>query len=673
MRAVQVQAPSRCWLALMSLIAACSPNPEESPSNIDARSERSTSCADGEACRDDLSIEGAPTNVTTGGASTLVFGEEVPSGGGIRLSDKVDLLFVVDNSVSMGDKQQVFSLAIPDLLERLVNPPCLDAALSESIQPATPEAGCPVGFQRQFAPVKDIHIGIVTSSLGAHGADTPIPGCAEVESDRGYLIGTLERGRGAPSYRDLGFLAWDPGQRVDPPGAADREQIKQGFEQMLGTVGESGCGFEAPLEAMYRFLIDPAPHLELERVPCDDTDPTENCVRRQGIDGRLLEQRNAFLRPDSAVAIVMLTDEDDCSIRDTDIGWLMADGSRGITRASGACDTDPNSICCYPCSFATPPECTPKEQDPGCCPPGEDGAGCAGAEPLISPLEEQTRLGQNLRCVDQKRKYGYEYLYPVERYVLGLTSPWLPEGYDERGQPLRDANGEARLLRNPLFSEAVDDEGNVRSKEQVFFVGIVGVPWQDVATDATRDVPGQLDLIRASDFGETRLWERILGSKANGILPEDPFARESQLPREGVHPLTNDPILAPDSATFNAINGKERAVFDDLQYACIFPLLETRSCARDSSNAGLACDCRDDNFEGNPLCWDAAAGAYGTEQRFAKAYPAPRILSVLQGVGSQAVVSSICPKNMTDSTARDFGYRPVIGTFIREAAEILVR
>jgi hypothetical protein len=37
------------------------------------------------------------------------------------------------------------------------------------------------------------------------------------------------------------------------------------------------------------------------------------------------------------------------------------------------------------------------------------------------------------------------------------------------------------------------------------------------------------------------------------------------------------------------------------------------------------------------------------------------------------VVSSICPKNMTDTNARDYGYRPVIGTFVKEAARILIK
>jgi hypothetical protein len=259
----------------------------------------------------------------------------------------------------------------------------------------------------------------------------------------------------------------------------------------------------------------------------------------------------------------------------------------------------------------------------------------------------------------------------VQRYVLGLTSPWLPEGFDEQGRPLLDDQGQVRFLKNPLYSEPLDDNGTVRSKDQVFFVGIVGVPWQDVATAETRDVSGQLDLIPATQFDANGLWQRILGSKKDGVAPQDPFAQESASPRSGMNPVTQDAITAPNSVTFNTINGKERDVFDDLQYSCIFPLPQPRSC--DNVAAGSACDCQTDKFQGNPLCWDAATSAYTTTQRFAKAYPAPRILSVLQGVGTQAVVSSICPKDMSDTNARDFGYRPVIGTFVKEAARILIK
>src|SRR5277367_1299571 len=36
--------------------------------------------------------------------------------------DKVDLLFMIDNSVSMGDKQSLLALAVPNMIQRLVEP-----------------------------------------------------------------------------------------------------------------------------------------------------------------------------------------------------------------------------------------------------------------------------------------------------------------------------------------------------------------------------------------------------------------------------------------------------------------------------------------------------------------------------------------------------------------------
>jgi hypothetical protein len=41
--------------------------------------------------------------------------------------DKIDLLFMIDNSVSMADKQEILKSAVPLLVSRLVTPICLDA------------------------------------------------------------------------------------------------------------------------------------------------------------------------------------------------------------------------------------------------------------------------------------------------------------------------------------------------------------------------------------------------------------------------------------------------------------------------------------------------------------------------------------------------------------------
>src|SRR5205823_1600708 len=47
-----------------------------------------------------------------------------------------------------------------------------------------------------------------------------------------------------------------------------------------------------------------------------------------------------------------------------------------------------------------------------------------------------------------------------------------------------------------------------------------------------------------------------------------------------------------------------------------------------------------------------------TTQRFGKAYPSVRELSVLRGLGKEAVVASLCARNLSDPTRQDYGYRP---------------
>src|SRR5688572_8319357 len=118
--------------------------------------------------------------------------------------DKIDLLFMIDNSISMSDKQEVLRLAVPDLVSRLVNPVCVD---SEGIQYAAPPEGstvCPPGPQGQpltqeFNPIRDINIGIVSSSLGDGGANvacptqTNHPKYKPDQVDMAHLMGSLAR------------------------------------------------------------------------------------------------------------------------------------------------------------------------------------------------------------------------------------------------------------------------------------------------------------------------------------------------------------------------------------------------------------------------------------------------------------------------------------------------
>src|ERR1700733_8976882 len=73
--------------------------------------------------------------------------------------DKVDLLFDIDNSASMGDKQAYLAQAIPDLIARLVTPNCVDSGGNATGIAADINGNCSVGTV-EFPPVHDMHIGI---------------------------------------------------------------------------------------------------------------------------------------------------------------------------------------------------------------------------------------------------------------------------------------------------------------------------------------------------------------------------------------------------------------------------------------------------------------------------------------------------------------------------------
>ena len=108
--------------------------------------------------------------------------------------DKVDILFSIDNSASMGDKQDLFKDAVPDLISRLLSPDCVKNDDPKVTQKAT-NGTCPDGFKLEFQPVHDLHIGIVTSSLGGGGSPDICDGSGAVpagitrhDNDKGELI-----------------------------------------------------------------------------------------------------------------------------------------------------------------------------------------------------------------------------------------------------------------------------------------------------------------------------------------------------------------------------------------------------------------------------------------------------------------------------------------------------
>jgi len=190
----------------------------------------------------------------------------------------------------------------------------------------------------------------------------------------------------------------------------------------------------------------------------------------------------------------------------------------------------------------------------------------------------------------------------------------------------------------------------------VFFAGIVGVPWQDIARDPVDLSKG---FQTSEEMIENGTWSTILGhpSASPPVVPSDPHMIVSTEPRAGIAGPDSPPGADPK-------NGHEWRVpsdpnYADLQYACIFPLSKPRDCTGTDTD----CDCWNGDVTYNPLCQNGS-GAYGKIQYGAKAYPGLRELEFLKGVGNQGIVGSICPKNTTDSTQTDYGYRPAIESII---------
>jgi hypothetical protein len=595
--------------------------------------------------------------------------------------DKIDLLFMVDNSSSMADKQEILQSAVPVLVRRLTSPICVDGTGAPTGENSI--AGrCTTG-EPEFNAVADIHVGIVTSSLGSHGGNGT---CADTTpgtpNDKAHLLGTVRpAGSNANpkltfdasnTWNKAGFLAWDSSQKYQPPGSKEGQAFEDQFADMIAASGEAGCGYEASLESWYRFLVDPEPpaNVTLTAMPqvtsrgsalITNPDGSTTC---KGCDMDLLAQRKAFLRPDSLVAIVMLSDENDCSIRDDGQGWFLTstDGKGSplrMPKATAVCASDPNDPCCRSCGSneTTPPKGCGKLSDDAVCklvPAGQSYVSWDGPNDST-----------NLRCFDQKKRFGFDLLYPTSRYIDALTKPTLTLQSDGKTQ-----------VPNPLL--AAPTGGAPRDPAQVFLAGIVGVPWQDIADDASLSGPG-LKYLSAEELVKRDRWSALLGdpSAEPPVAPADPFMVESSSPRMGMNPITHDAIMPPTSTspTASPINGHEQNVspsnVDDLQYACTFKLKTPKSCAAGDQSCDCAATRSGDagavSASNSPLCQPPSGGAASTQQNYAKAYPGTRELQVLKGLKDHGIVASICPK-VTASAEPDsdpsYGYNPAVAAII---------
>lgn len=476
---------------------------------------------------------------------------------------EVDILLVVDNSPSMADKQAVLAQTIPDLVTAL--------------------------------PDADVHIGVISSSLGALTAAVCDLGPAgePTQNESAHLLTRTASGSAPSTLEGKEFLGWPASTST-----AEKAPIGGSLADMVLGVGEMGCGYEMPLEAMVRFLVDPNPYDSLHQA--DD-----GRLQRDGTDQVVLHARADFLRPDSVVVVLLLSDENDCSV---DVGGqgYAALNPQPFFRSTSVCAYDPNHPCCTSCALATPSGCDP---DPTC---GAQGTSSAATYTF---LEDHP----GITCFDQKRRYGTSLLYPVARYANALTKTEI--------DPTRAdyAAVGAGAAPNPLLAE--------RTQRRVIFAGIVGVPWQAVARGCPEgeSCPGAapdlaFGLKRAADHAGAKTLDALGGDPDGNVPPTELFMKESVDVRIGTSELTGASLPGD-----NPINGYDRDndERDGLQYACTYPLSEPKP-------GSTVCDgCADASCE-TPVC-------AGSTQIAAGATPGLRHVALVRAMGEEGVLGSICP------------------------------
>ncbi len=679
--------------------------------------------------------------------------------------DKVDLLFDIDNSASMGDKQLYFQQAIPQMVARLVTPRCIDDNTGQPTgKDADPATGqCSNGSVPEFTAVHDMHVGVVTSSLGPRLGDacastanvTSAPSSGSVSAppfndDKGELINRSGAFGSGSAIGDAtlpeggGFLYWYPAlgntkPAVTPPTAlttigdtSTTGTLVGDFAELVGAAGESGCGIESQLESWYRFLIQPDPYKILVN--------NSGVAEWSGVDTTIIQQRHDFLRPDSLVAVIVLSDENDSEIdvrsyRGT--GYMFMQQSWDPPRGTTACQTDPTGSACITCGTGA---CT------------SAGTACTGdTNCKAGNYTSDTDWGYNLnlRHVHMQQKYALNPQFPMERYYIGLTSLSVPNRLGEYPNPNSSYDIGNNNCTNPLFasklpqaSDVPDDTvvspteigttlcklptGAIRTASDVFYADIGGVPHELLQSTpggsdglcgsniAQADCP-QKDTLSSSD------WVKILGQGPASYAPPsfpvsydytniDPHMIESETPRSGLagpalgtgsDPVRPDPTSGREWTTQTGTHSNPV----DLEFACIFklPIAQQRDCSAIGGNTieGNSCDCvpgskdstnpwssggpatttGNSNDQISPLCsktttdgkTTSSVGDY-TVQTYAKAYPTTRQLMLANMMGTQGIVSSLCPIHTEDNSAADdplYGYRPAVNAIVNRLKSAL--
>jgi len=623
----------------------------------------------------------------------------------------------------MGDKSPYLAEAVPDLVARLVQPNCVGTDPTSGVPTVfgvSTNGVCATGTL-EFPPVHDLHIGVISSSLGTRGVTgsgavcnpgsmtNPFPSHPAIpahDDDRAELLNrTATDPYTEGTSADEGaqhFLDWFPtgagwadnagktatrGPQALSPAAtplAMTAQLEQDFQALVVGVHAYGCGIGSPIESWYRFLVQPDPYDSIQVVG--------GLAQWSGVDGIIIRQRHDFLRPESLVLIVDISDKDDQEIDVRSFGgqaYKFMDESFQPPRGTSACIGSPQSTMCTSCAYG--------------------GAVASDPNRKMGPYSAEDDPGFyiGVRTVHMMQKYGIDPQFPIGRYVLGLTSPKVPDRDHEYPPGANSYQGGLvgdhydLNCTNPLFAATLPDgselsqealcntkgAGGPRTPDLVFYAHIGGVPHQFLQQNPSDPNSPAKATLSPSDWGKIlgQGWESVprpawaRNPNAYDYTGIDPHMGESFDPRPGL--VVNETGPNPTGGGGDPINGgdwitggtsPQHKLPIDVEYACIYPLATPLDCTSPDYSVQEACDC---SVTGLPLsavpsvCGTQNGGPFVpytneyTKQYYAKAYPTVRELQVARLMESQGIVASLCPIHIVDQGGETdplYGFRPVL-------------
>jgi len=357
----------------------------------------------------------------------------------------------------------------------------------------------------------NLHVGITSTDLGGPpGADQQ----CQANGDSGQLIATprVETSCSGPDDRYFVDIEGEDGARVT------------NFDGTLGdafgciaNLGTQGCGFEQPLEAMHRALSSP--------------------------------QNDGFLRDNSILAVIFITDEDDCSMHDNS---MMLQG----------------------------PECSDYHDETSCPLGARDSFRCFEFGVECEP-DAPRQLGSHASC---KPREDSPYLSDIEQYVATLRDHKSPERLivaaiaGDRADPQVSANDEAP--GNPVLSPScasdfgaaappirlasfLDQIGN--STHQSICDEELGPAIEAVATEVRgllgdHCMPGYVDLMPESEqlIVDCAVTDTV--TSESGVIETvlAPCGQDDVLLDGPCWVATRDALACPDTATHVAIRVDNR-------------------------------------------------------------------------------------------------------------------